>query len=258
MLTSTNSFYSDRNSKFHFNAAFEGRAIFSEKSTTVLSNTKFELNYANETGALNIQAETNTENLTNLNSTQNYAADHAGAIKIISSSAINLTGNIFLENNSAEASAIYLLVSELDNIAKATIFQRNNASNGKTLVVMFSFITIESSSFLDNNFTSGTTGVFVKFSRVFINGITLDNSANRGFSSRRDAVENSAITGGALMINFESALIITNSSISNCIGKDGGGTYLSGNSTITASNFIIMSDMQKIQTVEYICEIMIL
>ena len=40
-------------------------------------------------------------------------------------------------------------------------------------------------------------------------------------------------------MNVESALTITNSSISNCYGNDGGGIYLSGDSSITASNLII-------------------
>ena len=233
------SYYSDVNSTFLFNSAFEGGAIYSEKSTVVLSGTKFESNYANEAGALFIQSETNLDNSTNLNFTKNYGANHAGALKVISSSKINLVDSIFLENYSAETSGMYLLGTEKENIIQRITFQNNNASTGNTLSVMFSSGTIKNVTFLDNNSSGGTTGIYVTFSTVSVDATTFDNSAYGGFSTIKEAARYYEITGGAIMINIESVVTISNTRITNCYGRNGGGIYLSGSSSISASNLII-------------------
>ena len=104
---------------------------------------------------------------------------------------------------------------------------------------MFAIVEINNVIFLINVGIQNTAGIFTSFSNINILNATFNNSVLGGFSKIKETSFVYLLTGGTIMVNVGSNVIISNCTIDYNYGLNGGAIYLSRTSNIQASDLNI-------------------
>ena len=232
-LTKTLIMYSsklfDTQSVFRYNLATSGGAIYSETSMITLDGTTFYKNYANDSGALHLTSESVGENLSNLTFSENNAFNNGGALSVLSSSKITISGSTFTKNLAGEASVIYALgTSGINNITDC-IFSENESIHAYPLSFAFADLYMNGCKFTNNIVYFETAGIFLTFSFAQIYHTSFDNSRfENNLPGLWNETLSTSITWGFIYVNVDCLLILEYSTFQYGYATQGGAVYSSG------------------------------
>jgi predicted outer membrane repeat protein len=238
---------SDTGSTFTQNVAFEGGAIYLDRSTLNLESTVFYLNYATSGGAVIFTSESTSTTVTNANFTENYASSEGGAISVLSTSTLKITSGTFKSNTSPDSSAIYTLGTDGENQINGTTFESNTASVGRTISFLFASSQLVSCSFKDNSAVKETEGIFITFSTVNVLSSTFENSVSLYDSDDPSSTESTSVAGGYIYVSVGVTLTVTSSTFTRGNAYSGGSIYMSGNSDIQVSSCTFTENYSETQ-----------
>jgi predicted outer membrane repeat protein len=220
-LIAINSTINISHSRFEYNRADFGGAIFVEYSIITVSGSVFISNNATIQGG-GLYSSSSAVTITEACEFHANSATITGGVLDSCSSTITIEASKFHDNHANAGGVLGSLNSTIT--IDATEFRTNSGTNGGVLSLYSSAVTIDASIFHDNSAKTG--GVLNSFG----SNITVEVSKFHA---------NHAIDQGGILSSFNSSVIIEASEFYNNIARRDGGILQINNSTIiiTASEF---------------------
>ena len=192
--------YNDYRSLFKQNAASKGGAILALQSQVGFRETIFEYNYAENGGALSIDAFTILE-IQYLTARFNYAVHNGGVISASGKSETIIEDSTFANNSCGDSgSVLYFVGTENNEMNKGSI-TGNNAGHSNTVMLVYSDMQMSFVNFYDNVAQYFTNGVYITHSDVEMRTCNFKNNKFPGNAlTLEEAAKNSELYGGFIYI----------------------------------------------------------